>query len=75
MSVVPPSQLEADLEQEVLDVNPDELSIKEEEDDEYHDVEAVMAVSNFRHSQYPSARLQLMCRGVGRDLVTGSVKK
>ncbi|XP_065338490.1 sex determination protein fruitless-like isoform X11 [Cloeon dipterum] len=43
LSVVPPSQLEADLEQEVLDVNPDELSIKEEEDDEYHDVEAVMA--------------------------------
>ncbi|XP_059475202.1 protein tramtrack, beta isoform-like isoform X4 [Neocloeon triangulifer] len=45
LSVVPPSQLEADLEQEVLDVNPDELSIKEEDNDndEYHDVEAVMA--------------------------------
>lgn len=47
LSVVPPSQLEADLEQEVLDVTPDEeVSIKQEEDEEFHDVEAIMTEDN-----------------------------
>jgi len=60
LSVVPPSQLEADLEQEVLDMNPDELSIKEEEDDEYHDVEAVMAVSILSHLSKSICQAQIM---------------
>ncbi|KAF4519096.1 hypothetical protein B566_EDAN001688 [Ephemera danica] len=49
LSVVPPSQLEADLEQEVLDVTPDEeVSIKQEEDEEFHDVEAIMTSKDAR---------------------------
>lgn len=47
LSVVPKSQLEADLEQEeVLDLQPDEeVNIKQEEEEDFQDVEAVMAVS------------------------------
>lgn len=47
LSVVPKSQLEADLEQEeVLELPPDEeVNIKQEEEEDFQDVEAVMAVS------------------------------